>query len=64
VLQLTPMRHVRAWADGTLVWQLLALLERLREMGTVLLAGKRSRRDTSTMSQLFVARRGTRRGKR
>lgn len=64
VLQLTPMRHVRAWADGTLVWQLLALLERLREMGTVPLAGKRSRPDTSTMSQLFVARRGTRRAKR
>lgn len=33
VLRLTPMRHVRTWADGALVWQLLALLERLREIG-------------------------------
>lgn len=33
LLKLTPMRHVRAWADGTLVWQLLALLERLARDG-------------------------------
>ena len=30
VLRLTPIRHVRTWADGALVWQVLALLERLR----------------------------------
>jgi hypothetical protein len=30
VLKLTPMRHVRTWADRALVWQVLALLERLR----------------------------------
>lgn len=33
VLRLTPMRHVRIWADGALVWQLMALLERLRNIG-------------------------------
>ena len=30
VLSLTPMRQIRTWADGALVWQVLALLERLR----------------------------------
>lgn len=64
LLKLTPMRHVRAWADGTLVWQLLALLERLRAMGAAPLAGRLVARDTSTVNQAFVARRGTRRCKR
>lgn len=64
LLKLTPMRHVRAWADGTLVWQLLALLERLREMGAAPLAGRLGGRDTSTVNHAFFARRGMRRCKR
>ena len=32
LLRLTPMRHIRTWADGALVWQVLALLERLRAL--------------------------------
>jgi hypothetical protein len=31
-LQVTPMRQIRTWADGALVWQVLALLERLRTL--------------------------------
>lgn len=64
VLRLTPMRHVRAWIDGTLVWQLLALLERLRELGAAPLAVRRSGRDAKTVHQPFGARRGARRAKR
>ena len=30
VLKLTPMWQIRAWADGALVWQVMALVERLR----------------------------------
>jgi hypothetical protein len=30
LLQLTPTRTVRRWADGALTWQVQALLERLR----------------------------------
>ncbi len=30
LLQMTPTRTVRRWADGALTWQVLALLERLR----------------------------------
>lgn len=29
VLQFAPMRHIRRWAEGALVWQVLALLGRL-----------------------------------
>lgn len=63
VLKLTPMRHVRGWADGTLVWQLLALLERLREMGAAPLAGRMGGRDTRTVDRTFLAKRGLRRAK-
>jgi len=34
VLQITPMRQIRTWADGALVWQVLALLERLRTLAS------------------------------
>ena len=30
VLKLTPMWQIRAWADGALDWQVIALVERLR----------------------------------
>jgi hypothetical protein len=32
VLQIAPMRQIRTWAEGALVWQVLALLERLRAL--------------------------------
>ena len=30
VLKLTPIRHIRAWADGALARQVMALVEQLR----------------------------------
>lgn len=33
LLQLTPLRGVRRWADGALTWQVQALLDRLRSLG-------------------------------
>jgi hypothetical protein len=35
VLQIAPMRQIRTWADGALVWQVLALLERLRTLAGI-----------------------------
>ena len=35
VLQITPMRQIRTWAEGALVWQVLALLERLRTLAAM-----------------------------
>jgi hypothetical protein len=32
LLRMTPMRQIRTWADGALVWQVLTLLERLRSL--------------------------------
>lgn len=32
VLQIAPTRQIRTWAEGALVWQVLALLERLRAL--------------------------------
>jgi len=47
LLQMTPTRTVRRWADGALTWQVLALLERLRGVAAYRssassLAGRRS----------------------
>ena len=69
VLTLTPMRQVRTWADGALVWQVMALLERLRAAASKPVFGKPkldpaaqvapSRLATLTWPAL-VARRGAR----
>lgn len=64
VLRLTPMRHVRVWADGVLVWQLVALLERLKGLGVPPLAAKVRTHDATKPRQAFAATRAVRWGSR
>ena len=45
VLKLTPMWQIRAWADGAMVWQVMALVERLR---TVAVRPTRTRKKVRT----------------
>jgi len=61
VLKLTPMWQIRAWADGALVWQVMALVGRLRALA-VRPTRPRKKVRTSKGNRLTKATAAVRRG--